>query len=326
MNSKRMTLKAAVAAIAITGLGVFSSLSVAQASGPVRFVMPLAPGGGSDTIGRAVAIDMSNALNVTMVSENKPGASGTIALNDVVRSSPGNATIGLILGSTLGVVPHLMNVPYDSTNDLKPVAQLGITPFVLLVNKNHPAKTLAEFVELARTDSQSFGSFGAGTSSHVVGEAFNITADVKLMHVPYKGTAPAINDLLGGHVDSVIADFGAAGPRLGEGGQLRALAVTGADRSEGFPDVPTFSEQGYPDMNELVGWIGLVTPAHTSQEQIDTWGEAAANAVESTNIRKLLVDLGYTPTGTRGEEFGEIMTDEPVRWGALIEAANITLE
>lgn len=326
MNTKRLTLKAVVAAIAITGMGMFSSLSMAQSGDQVRLIMPLAPGGGSDTIGRAVANKMSNALNVKMVPENKPGASGTIALNDVVRSSPGSMTIGLILGSTLGVVPHLMKVPYDSVNDIKPVAQLGITPFVLLVNKNHPAKTLAEFVELARKDSQSFGSFGAGTSSHVVGEAFNISAKVELRHVPYKGTAPAINDLLGGHVDSVIADFGAAGQHLGKNGGLRALAVTGPNRSEGFPDVPTFGEQGYQSMNELVGWIGFVAPTHTPQEKVLTWGQAAANAVKTADVRNLLVNLGYMPTGTYGKAFEEIVAKEPIRWGALIKEANITLK
>ena len=326
MNTKRKFLKAAVAALAISSVGIFSNASNAQSSEQIRLILPLAPGGGSDTIGRAVANDMSKTLNVKIVPENKPGASGTIALNEVVRSSPENTVIGLVLGSTLAVVPHLMKVPYDSDKDIKPVAQLGITPFVLLVNKNHPAKTLAEFIELARAKSQSFGSFGAGTSSHVVGESFNITANIKLSHVPYKGTAPAINDLLGGHVDSVIADFAAAGQHLGENGALRALAVTGVNRSEGFPEVPTFGEQGYKSMNELVGWIGFVAPTHAPQDKVTAWGQAVANAVEAPDVRKLLINLGYTPTGAHGKVFEKIIADEPARWGALIKEANITLQ
>ena len=322
MNSKRNVLKMVAAA----GMVAVSGLSLAQSAKPVRMLLPLAPGGGSDTIGRAVANEMSKTLNVTIVAENKPGASGTLALNDVIRAPASNPTFGLVLGSTLAVVPHLMKVPYDSVNGIKPVVQLGVTPFVLLVNKNHPAKTLAEFVALSKRKPQTFGSYGAGTSSHVAGEAFNNAAGLKQVHVPYKGTAPAINDLLGSQVDSVVADFGVAGQHLGKDGKLRALAVTGPSRSEGFPDVPTFGEQGYPAMNELVGWIAFVTSANTSDEQVATWGKAAAAALRVPEVRQRLIGLGYVPAGTHGKEFDKIVADEPVRWGSLIKAFKITLE
>ncbi|MET1115048.1 MAG: tripartite tricarboxylate transporter substrate binding protein [Comamonas sp.] len=322
MNSKRNVLKMVVAA----GLVAVSGMALAQSGKPVRMVLPLAPGGGSDTVGRAVANEMSKALNVTIVAENKPGASGTLALGDIVRTPISNPTFGLLLGSTVAIVPHLMKVPYDSVKDVKPVVQLGTTPLVLLVNRNHPAKTLAEYVALSKRNPQSFGSYGSGTASHVVGEAFSSAAALKLVHVPYKGTAPAINDLMGSQVDSVVADFGAAGQHLGKDGKLRALAVTGATRSEAFPEVPTFGEQGFPSMNELVGWIGFVTSANTSDEQVAAWAKAAADAVRVPEVRQRLVTLGYTPTGTHGKDFEKIVADDPVRWGTRIKAAKITLE
>ena len=322
MHSKRKVLKMVVAA----GMVAMSGMVLAQSGRPVRMVLPLAPGGGSDTVGRAVANEMGKALNVTIVAENKPGASGTLALGDVVRTPVSNPTFGLLLGSTVAIVPHLMKVPYDSVKDVKPVVQLGTTPLVLLVNRNHPAKTLAEYVAISKRNPQSFGSYGSGTASHVVGEAFSSAAALKLVHVPYKGTAPAINDLMGSQVDSVVADFGAAGQHLGKDGKLRALAVTGATRAESFPDVPTFGEQGFPSMNELVGWIGFVTSANTSDEQVAAWAKAAADAVRVPEVRQRLVTLGYTPTGTHGKDFEKIVADDPVRWGTRIKAAKITLE
>jgi len=322
MHSKRKVLKMVVAA----GMVAVSGMALAQSGKPVRMVLPLAPGGGSDTVGRAVANEMGKALNVTIVAENKPGASGTLALGDVVRTPVSNPTFGLLLGSTVAIVPHLMKVPYDSIKDVKPVVQLGTTPLVLLVNRNHPAKTLAEYVAISKRNPQSFGSYGSGTASHVVGEAFSSAAALKLVHVPYKGTAPAINDLMGSQVDSVVADFGAAGQHLGKDGKLRALAVTGAARAESFPDVPTFGEQGFPSMNELVGWIGFVTSVNTSDEQVAVWAKAAADAVRVPEVRQRLVTLGYTPTGTHGKDFEKIVADDPVRWGTRIKAAKITLE
>ncbi len=326
MNSKRIVLQTTLAVMAATSLGMFSSMAVAQSGKPIRFLLPLAPGGGSDTIGRAVAIEMGKTLNATIVPENKPGASGTLALHEVIRQPASSPGFGLIMGSTISVVPHLMKVPYDSAKGVKPIVQLATTPMVLLVNKEHPAKTLAEFVALAKQKSQSFGSYGSGTASQIVGEAFGMTAGVKLLHVPYKGTAPALNDLLGRQVDSVVADFGAAGQHLGKEGRLRALAATGPNRSEGFPDVPTFGEQGYQSMNELVGWIALATSANTSDEQVAAWAKAAVNAVQIPDVRQRMITLGYAPTGLYGKDFGKIFADEPARWGALIKAANITLE
>ncbi|QKV52185.1 Bug family tripartite tricarboxylate transporter substrate binding protein [Comamonas antarctica] len=322
MDSKRKVLKIMAAA----GLLAVSGMALAQSGKPVRMLLPLAAGGSSDTIGRAVANEMSKTLGTTIVAENKPGASGTLALGEVIRTPVSNPTFGLVLGSTLAVVPHLMKVPYDSVKDVKPVVQLGITPFVLLVNKNHPAKNLAEFVAMSKRKPQTFGSYGAGTSSHVTGEAFNNAAGLKQVHVPYKGTAPAINDLLGSQVDSVVADFGVAGQHIGKDGKLRALAVTGPARSEGFPDVPTFGEQGYASMNDLVGWIAFVTSSATSDEQVASWAKAASNALRVPEVRQRLVSQGYVPAGTYGKEFDKIVADEPVRWGGLIKASNITLE
>ncbi len=326
MNSKRIVLKTTLAVMAASSLGMFPGMAAAQSTKTIRMLLPLAPGGGSDTLGRAVAIEMGKTLNATIVPENKPGASGTLALNEVIRAPATSPTFGLILGSTISVVPHLMKVPYDSVKGIKPIAQIGTTPIVLLVNKEHPAKTLAEFVAMSKQKPQSFGSYGAGTASHIVGEAFAMTAGVKLLHVPYKGTAPALNDLLGRQVDSVVADYGAAGQHLGKDGKLRALAATGVSRAEGFPDVPTFGEQGYPAMNELVGWIGLATSATTSDEQVAAWAKAAAGAVQVPSVRQRLISFGYVPTGTHGKDFEKIVAAEPIRWGALIKSANITLE
>ncbi|WP_326542078.1 Bug family tripartite tricarboxylate transporter substrate binding protein [Pseudorhodoferax sp.] len=320
--SRRSLMAAGIAALA-------AGSASAQGARPVRLVVPLAPGGGLDAIGRQLALSMAPALASTVIVENKPGASGTLAMEFTARASVEQPTMVLAMGSTVGIVPHFMRqLGYDSVRDFAPVAQVGLTPFVLVVAADHPARTLAQFVAHTRgkPKATSFGSYGNGTSSHIVGAAFNQAAGIDLLHVPYKGSALALNDLIGGQVTAVVADFGSAGQHLGPNGRVRALAVTGAKRSPGYPDVPTFGEQGYAALDNVVGWVGLFAPAATPRATVEQWAQAATAAVGGDAVKERLLQLGYVPTGTPTRAFAAIVQQERERWGEIIRSTGVTVE
>lgn len=325
-----MTLsrRSVLAALAATG----SAPLLAQAQGsarPVRLLVPLAAGGGVDAIARQLALGMSPALGATFVVENKPGASGTLAMELAARAPADTPTMVLAMGSTVGIVPHFMRqLGYDSVRDFVPVAQVGLTPFVLVVNADHPARTLAQFIAQAKAQpkSTSFGSYGNGTSSHIVGAAVNHVTGIDMLHVPYKGAALAVNDLLGGQVTAAVADFGSVGQHLGANGRLRALAVTGARRSPAHPQVPTFGEQGFAAMDAYVGWVGLFAPAATPQATVARWAQAATAAVQGDAVKDRLLQLGYVPTGTPTQAFAAIVQQERERWGEIIRSTGVSVE
>lgn len=297
---------------------------------PIRILVPLAPGGGVDTIARKLADKLGPALKQSIIVENKPGAAGTLAIDAVAKAPPDGHTIALVAGSMIAINPHVLKkMPYDTAKDLVSVAQVGTTPLVLLVNANNPAKTLKEFLVAAKAKPKeaSFGSYGNASVGHLLGEALGKAAGIDLVHVPYKGATPAITDLIGGQVSAVIADFGSARAHIGPGGKLRALALSANKRVPAYPNVPTFGEEGLPQLNNMNGWLGVFAPAKTPKDVVAKLSTEIEKALSGEDLKAGLADLGYEATGTSGDRFASIVRQDTERWGSVIKSVGgITLD
>lgn len=308
----------------------FAQGAAAFPSKPIRILVPLAPGGGVDTITRKLGDKLGPALKQPIIIENKPGAAGTLAIDSMAKSPADGHTIALVAGSMIAINPHVLRkMPYDTAKDLVPVAQVGTTPLVLLVNASNPAKTLKDFIAGAKAKPKdaSFGSYGNASVGHLLGEALNKAAGITMVHVPYKGATPAITDLIGGNVAAVIADFGSARAHIGPGGKLRALALSADKRVAAFPTVPTFGEEGLPQLNSMNGWLGVFAPAKTPKDIVAKLAAEISKALATDDLKSGLADLGYEATGTGGDKFAEIVKQDTDRWGAVIKSVGgITLE
>lgn len=326
----RRTFLLAAGLIAATPHLVLAQDATAFPTKPVRILVPLAPGGGVDTIARKLADKLKPALKQPIIVENKPGAAGTLAIDTVAKAPPDGHTIALVAGSMIAINPHVLRqMPYDTAKDLVPVAQVGTTPLVLLVNANNPAKTLKEFIAAAKAKPKeaSFGSYGNASVGHLLGEAIAKAAGVDMVHVPYKGATPAINDLIGGQVTSVLADFGSARAHIGPGGRLRALALSANKRVAAYPNVPTFGEEGLPQLDTMNGWLGVFAPAKTPKDVVAKLTAEIGKALAAEDLKAGLADLGYEATGIGGDRFASIIRQDTERWGAVIKSVGgITLD
>jgi tripartite-type tricarboxylate transporter receptor subunit TctC len=327
----RTTLLLAAGLIAATShLPVLAQDAIAYPTKQVRIIVPLAPGGGVDTITRRLADKLRPAFKQAIIVENKPGAAGTLALDAVAKAPADGHTFGLVAGSMIAINPHVLRkMPYDTAKDLVPVAQVGTTPLVLLVNANNPAKTLKEFLAAAKAKPKeaTFGSYGNASVGHLLGEALGKAAGVDIVHIPYKGATPAITDLIGGQVSSVIVDFASARAHIGPGGKLRALALSADKRVAAFPNVPTFGEEGLRQLDSMNGWIGVFAPAKTPKDVVAKLAAEIGKALATDDMRSALADLGYEATGIGGDRFAGIVRQDTERWGAVIKSVGgITLD
>jgi tripartite-type tricarboxylate transporter receptor subunit TctC len=300
--------------------------SSASSRAAVRFVIPLAPGSAQDTIARRLAERMSTVWGRSTFIDNKPGASGILATETVVRSPGDGSVLSFTMASTITIAPHTFRkLPYDPLRDLKPVIQVATTPLVLVVNASNPARNLKEFLDHARKNpgKVSFGSFGNGTSAHLLGEELNRKAGVKLMHVPYKSVATS--DLLGGVLDAVISDFGSVRDFLRPPAKLRVLALTGDHRSAEFPDIPTFGEEGFASFNPMVGWVGVFAPASLPDAQVERLAREFAPILQEPDMRKQLTSFGYEASGLTGDALRQYVRDDYARWGTIASAIGLEL-
>ena len=292
---------------------------------PIRLVVPFAPGGSSEIIARSLAARLSTSLGQQVYVENKPGAAGNVAMEDVKRAAPDGYT--LILGhvGTLAVNPALFGaaLPYDAAKDFLPVSMVATVPNVIAVNPEVPARTLAEFVNLAKAQpgKLNYGTAGNGSAGHLAMEYFKMEAKLDIVHIPYKGTGPMLTDLLGGRTQ---ATFNGVPPIAGQikSGKLRALAVGSARRIATLPDVPTIAESGYPGF-ETSQWYGILVPAGTPPALVERLQrEIAAAARDAVAMQRVTEDggvlVGNTPT-----EFAALIASEQKKWGAVIKAANV---
>lgn len=292
---------------------------------PIRMVVPYAAGGGADNTARIVAQQMSAALGQQIVIDNRPGAGGVIGEDNVAKAAGDGYTV-LYDASAFSVNPALRKLPFDAAKDFIPVSLVATAPQILVVPENAPYRTVAEFLDFARKNpgKLSFASAGGGTGSHLAGEALNEQAKVNLMHVPYKGGAPALTDLMGGQVS---AYFGNVASTLGyvKSGKLRALAVSSTRRVPALPDTPTLGESGLPGYN-VVEWNGVFLPKGTPADIVQKLGKAAQAAVNDPTVRQKLLQLGLEPAGTTPEAFARFVQDETSRVSALVRARNIRVD
>jgi tripartite-type tricarboxylate transporter receptor subunit TctC len=293
----------------------------------VTLVIPFAPGGSNTVVGRAIADKIGELLGEKIVIDNRPGAGGTVGTRAVAKSEPDGYTLLLSFTGTMAIAPSLYkNVGYDPRRDFAPIGMIGNAPNSLVVHPSFPAKTLAEFVAYAKANpgKVNFGSAGAGTVSHITGEYFAASAGIKLVHIPYKGTGPALTDLLGGHIPMAFAPIPASHANV-SAGLLRALAVTSTARSSLLPDVPTVAESGFPGFDASL-YYGLVAPAGTPRAVIDKLNKALRGALASDEVKKQLGLDGTEITPGTPEAYADYIDKDEKKWSALVKASGVEQE
>jgi tripartite-type tricarboxylate transporter receptor subunit TctC len=290
---------------------------------PVRLVVPYTAGGSTDLIARALGHELSAMWGQPVVIDNRPGAGTIIASDIVARSAPDGHTL-LVTTTSFTIVPSLTaRLPYDPDKDFEPITLLSTTPLVLVVNPSVPARSVTELIALAkaRPGQLHFGSAGSGGSNHLAGELFNAMAGVKLVHIPFKGNAPALNDLVGGHVDVLFNGLPSAIPLI-KAGKLRPLAVTSLTRAGALPDVPTLDEMGLKGFR-AVAWSALSAPARTPEAVIAKISADARKVLHTPALVQRLKAEGSDPVGNSPEEFAAFLREETVTWRKVIELAGI---
>ena len=320
--SRRQTLQAGLAlAVGSTVPGSFAQ--GAFPSRPIKFIVPFPPGGATDLVGRLLAAKLQESWGQTVVVENKAGASGMIGTEQVARAAPDGHTVLVAITTHVQNPAIFTKVPYDPIKDFAPVSQICLSYLVLVVKPDFPARDLKEFVALVKATpgKYSFGSFGAGTSSHIVGEGFARRAGLDMAHVPYKGSAPMISDLLGGQVPCAWADVSTATQHIAAG-KLRPLAVSGERRAPLLASVPTLLENGYPGF-EALGWVGILLPAGTPQAIVDKYSAEMVRLVKLPEVRARLYDQTLMPVGDNAESFARTLKRDMARWQQSAIAAGI---
>jgi tripartite-type tricarboxylate transporter receptor subunit TctC len=309
-------------------LSVVPLAAVAQTypAKPVRVIVPFAAGGPADALGRLVGQDFTDKLGQPFVVDNKAGAAGNIGVDVVAKAAPDGYTLGIVPVGNVAVNPTLFpSLPYKAA-DLQPVAMLGIVENVLAVNEAVPAKSLKELLALAaaKPDTLSFASPGAGSQAHLAGELMGLTGNVRLLHVPYKGVGPAVNDLLGGQVTMMFGPISALLPHI-KTGKLRAIGVASLQRSAALPGVPTIAEQGLPGF-EAVSWYALMAPAGTPKAIVDRLNAEAASMLAKPEVKQKFAGLGMEPGVGTPQQLSARIQSETARWADVIKKKNIQPE
>ena len=312
---------------AVLALACAPALALAQAypSKPLRLVVPYSPGGGADNAARILATRLSATLGQTVVIDNRPGGSGMIGAQAVAQAEPDGYTV-LYDASAFAVNPALRKMAFDPAKDLLPVSLAVTVPNIFVVPPNAPYKSVQEFVDYARKNpgKLTYASYGAGSAAHLIGELLKARAGIDLLHVPYKGGAPALTDLMGGQVDSYFANA-ASGMSYVKSGKLRALAVTSVARMAAMPDVPTLAESGFKDF-EVLEWNGFFVPKGTPGEVVARLAKEVQAAVKDPATRQKLQGLGLDPVGSTPEAFSKFVQAEMTRWAGLVKSNRITVD
>jgi tripartite-type tricarboxylate transporter receptor subunit TctC len=318
-------MKLVIAAVSL----LLSALVHAQAwpSKPIKYIVPFAPGGTTDILGRMVANGLSAALGQPVVVDNKPGQAGSIGSAELARAAPDGYTIG---GGTIS--SHAINaslysrLPYDPIKDFAPITMLATLPNMLIVHPSVNVNSVREFVELlkANPNKYSFGSAGNGTSQHISGELFKIMTGTQMQHVPYKGSGPMIPDLLAGNIQLSFENITTAYPQV-KAGKLKALAVTSAKRSLVAPDVPSMAEAGLPGY-DITSWQAMFAPAGTAREIVTRLHAETARILRSAENQKKLADLGLEPGGMAPEELDALLRTEIPKLAKVVKASGAQVD
>jgi tripartite-type tricarboxylate transporter receptor subunit TctC len=293
----------------------------------IRLVVPYAPGGGADSVARIVARRVSESIGQPIVVENRGGAGAILGTDLVAKAAPDGYTLLLGQSGPISINPAVYKtLPYDPVKDFAPITMTTAYPYILVVNAELPAKTLQEFVALAKSKpgAMNYGSTGVGAANHLVAELFNSKAGLKMAHIPYRGTALAVGDLVAGQLSMVFGDPISVLPHI-KSGKLRALAVTSLERSPVAPEVPTVVESGYPGF-EALAWHGILAPARTPPAIVKKLNAEIVKALADPATNKLLTNQAMQTVGNTPEAFAAFIQNDIATWKAVAAAANVTVE
>jgi tripartite-type tricarboxylate transporter receptor subunit TctC len=291
---------------------------------PIRIVIAFPAGGPTDFVGRLVADKVKDILGRPFIIENKAGANGALGADYVAKSEPDGTTLFLTTLGAVGVTPHMRSdVPYDSIKDFAPVTNVVLNTTLIVVREESPLKTMKDLVAAAKAKpgELTFASTGVGSPPHLTLELLQSVAGVKFVHVPYRGAAPALTDLLGGQVQLFAADAPVLMSSI-KGGKIRALGAASGQRNPMLPDVPTLAEQGYPNI-VVDNWYGLLAPAKTPPAIIAKINDAFVKAINDPVVKKKLIDSGAIPVADTPAEFGKFFKNEYDRWGKVVRASGM---
>lgn len=323
---RRLLIGAAGATLGALGGGARAFAATGYPSKPLRVVIPYPPGGPTDIVGRIVATTLADKLGQSVVIDNRPGASGMIGADMVAKAAPDGYVLLINVSGQLVNPALYANMSHDPLRDFRGITNLASTPIQLVISANSPVRSVAELIELVRSQPgrHNFASSSNGTPGHLAGEVFKAAAKLDVTHIPYKGSAPALTDVVGGQVTYML-DSMPSSISLVKGGKLRALAVTSAQRVEALPDVPTFAELGYPDVN-LTTWYGMWAPAQTPPDLIAALYQTVSGVLRQPDVRTRLADSQAMPVGDTPEQFDAYCRSEAKRYAEIVQRAGIRLQ
>jgi tripartite-type tricarboxylate transporter receptor subunit TctC len=301
------------------------ALAVAQdfPAKPIKLIVPFPAGGPNDIIARLVGQRMSELIKQPVIVDNRGGQAGVLGTDAVAKANPDGYTIGIVSASALVISPSMEKVPYDAVRDFAPITLVVTVPEMLVVAGNVPATNMAELVALAKAQpgKLNFASAGLGGLPHLAGELFKLTAKIDIVHVPYRGAAPAINDLLGQQVQMTFLDLPVILPHI-KAGSLRPIALGARERAPTAPEVPTTAEVGMPDLL-IENWYGMIAPGGTPPAIVAALNKIATAAISDPGVKEKLADQGLTPVGDTPEHFREFIGSEAEKWSKVIRDAGL---
>jgi tripartite-type tricarboxylate transporter receptor subunit TctC len=292
----------------------------------IRLIVPFPAGGPNDIIARLVGQRMSELFKQTIIIDNRSGQAGVLGTDVVAKAAPDGYTIGIVSASSLVINPTMEKIAYDPKKDLAPVTLVTTVPEMLVVASNVPANNMAELVALAKAQpgKLNFASAGVGGLPHLAGELFKLTAKIDIVHVPYRGAAPAINDLLGQQVQMVFLDLPVILPQI-QAGKLKPIALGARQRAPTAPDVPTTAEVGMPDLL-IENWYGMIAPAGTPEKIVAEINRVAHEAMNDPQVKQKLADQGLTVAGDTPEQFRAFIDSETTKWAKVMKDAGVPIE
>jgi tripartite-type tricarboxylate transporter receptor subunit TctC len=326
-TERRAALLPPLLAALVFGLGASFAHAQPYPAKPIRLVVTSPPGGSQDFLARLLGQALTPALGQQVLVDNRIGASGVIGVDFVAKASPDGHTLLLGGAGTVVIVPVLKTkVPFDTLRDFAPITMVASGPFALVVHPSVPAKSLKEFIAIAKAQpgSLNYGSSGAGASPHLAAELLKSMTGINLVHIPYKGVGPALTDVIGGQIDAMFADVHLVLAHA-KAGKLRVLAVTSPQRSRAMPEAPTVSEAGVPGYSAGT-WFGVLAPAGTSPEIVGRLNNEIGRILAQPSLRERLSTQGIEPGGSTPEQFGAHLRSEFEKWRKVARTANIRLE
>lgn len=324
---RRRQLLAAASALTLGSLAGPGFAQAGYPNRPIRLVIPFAPGGVTDTSGRAVAEALSKRLGQQVVPDNRPGASGNIGSQQVATAEPDGYTLLLVLDGTFVINPHVFDkVPFDPVRDFAPVGKIGDSTIMLVANPGVKARTLPELIALSKAQAGglSYGTSGNGSITHIAGELLKQRTGAHLTHVPYKGGGPAVADVLAGHIPLAFASAASIQGHL-KSGKLVPIGVPSGKRSPQYPDIPTFAESGAPGF-DLNSWVGIVAPAKTPKPILERLNRELNAVLNEPQVREKLAGSGIGAAPGTAEGFGDVIRKELAGYGPVVKAAGIKLD